>query len=399
MFLTLLLPLYVVVVVGLEPARPIIEPVKAIKRHKEMWHDFKLPTLAHRQEILSQGAADFHRDHSTATRQRLALMQQPNLACDEACQNVAAKNITQERAEEMMVYEKVDDNGVKTIVRLPLDEGFVDYINGWATDSEKLLQETNESHNRRKREIFDFDTRFPIHDPLMYEEIPFSAAVVLSTGCSGVLIGPQYVLTAAHCIHNGKKYIDKMKNVKAGFRRDRNLEPGDDVSEAFYWIRATEAFLPYEWTKSGKKGKKLPVEKDYAVIKLKRESDRAYLNVSVGTPENVASGTRLHIPAFDRHDDPTLIYRFCRVADGTQEVMYQDCDSEEAAVGAGVYVRRWDREAKQWARKVVAIYGGQASFYRDHADRKKSNVALRITPLKFAQICFWTTGSYGGCKG
>jgi hypothetical protein len=30
--------------------------------------------------------------------------------------------------------------------------------------------------------------------------------------------------------------------------------------------------------------------------------------------------------------------------------------------------------------------------------QKEYNTAVRITPLKYAQICFWTHGDYSKCK-
>eukprot|EP00057_Strongylocentrotus_purpuratus_P034809 XP_796599.2 PREDICTED: serine protease 23-like [Strongylocentrotus purpuratus] len=306
---------------------------------------------------------------------------------------------------ELLAFETVTDDGIIQKTELTPNENFVSYLNGWMAEesmiSANLSEEKENSHSRRRRAVVGANTRFPIDDRKFISKEPFSAAVKLSTGCSGVLIGEQYVLTAARCIHDGKNYIVPIRELNVGFRRQRSLKPEeistDEWEKALIWIRVAKAYLPYDWTRL-KRTRNLPLDKDYAVLSLKRSPDRPYLNVSVGSSVNVQENAQLHMNALDTPNEAVLYYRFCHLQGETSELFYQQCDGDSDAVGAGIYVRRWDGLLRQWTRKVVGVYTGEQTYDLD-GENVVNNVAIRITPLKFAQICYWLTGDYNECNG
>lgn len=70
--------------------------------------------------------------------------------------------------------------------------------------------------SRRAPGIFGKDTRVNMRASLEAQMYPFSTAVMLSSGCTGTLIGAQHVLTAAHCVRSGKTLLKSAKNLKVG---------------------------------------------------------------------------------------------------------------------------------------------------------------------------------------
>ena len=329
-----------------------------------------------------------------------------NMVCSGYCAIAEREqNYTLPEVQDLLAFESATDDGTVQLTNLKPEEKMVKYLNQWLVVERflltKLSGEREYSHSRKRRSIVGSDTRFLIDDRKFMAKEPFSAAVKLSTGCSGVLIGERYVLTAARCIHNGKRYVTPIKRLNVGFRRNRSLKSEEIGTEewerALIWVRVAKAFLPFEWT-NPKQYQTQPLEKDYAVLLLKRGPERPHLNISVGSAVNVQRSAQLHMNALDTPNSAEFYYRFCSVQGETAELLYQQCDGGNDAVGAGIYVRRWDGRNLRWTRKVIGVYIGQQSYNVD-GRHVSNNLAIRITPLKFAQICYWLTGDYNQCNG
>ncbi|KAG5856902.1 hypothetical protein ANANG_G00012850 [Anguilla anguilla] len=262
--------------------------------------------------------------------------------------------------ENLLSYETVYENGTRTLTEVSLRD--VEEAAVAQNSSARLLR-------RHRREVYGTDSRFTIADKHFSTNYPFSTTVKVSTGCSGILVSPKHVLTAAHCIHDGQDYVK-------GVKRLRTQVPKG-------WFRGVSD--------------EVAVDYDYALLELKRAHRQRHMDLGVIPSVRKVPAGRIHFSGFDDDRPGQLVYRFCSVSEESGDLLYQYCDAQPGSSGSGVYVRLKEPGKRKWKRKIIGVFSGH-HWVDVNGAQQDYNVAVRITPAKYAQICFWMHGDSSECR-
>ncbi|KAM4622021.1 serine protease 23 [Polymixia lowei] len=301
-----------------------------------------------------------------------------------------------EQITENLAFETLYADGSRTLTTVDVESD--EEIEGTPPPLSRRGPRINSGHKRVRRQIYGADGRFNIRGDHFLLDYPFSTAVRISTGCTGVLVSQQHVLTAAHCVHDGKDYVKGARKLRVGFLTPPSINGTKDgqissKKPLVRWVRVKRTRVPKGWIQGPQE---VSMDFDYALLELRWPHRRPFMRLSVAPSSEDLAGKRIHFSGFDSDRPGELVYRFCPVEDESNDLIYQHCDARPGASGSGVYGRVWDNTLERWERKVIGIFSGHQWLEID-GENRDYNVAVRFTPLKFAQICYWVHGNRLDC--
>lgn len=255
----------------------------------------------------------------------------------------------------------------------------------------KLLHSS--SLSRHKRVVFGEDDRVRIDPATDGTKFPYTAIMRVSTGCSGIMVTKNHVLTAAHCVHDGQRY----RQSALFFLRAGYLQPDGSTK----WMFVKRFFIPSEWKDLSESMQHIRSDWDdfdVAILELvdsigeERDVIPPGLSGMFCDGQVTTHGTDSKVEYVSFPDDKkSSAYWYVQTKIDTESphLLYFRGDAWHGSSGAGLYAWDYNEETKKYERRVVGVLSGNRDAEKIAKIQGNFNVAARLNPANFLLVCRW----------